>query len=69
VGIGAAESVLTSIQTFVMDKSQAPEHPTDTAVGKEEIFCDTCYKAYAVVKGYIITFAQYFNTTANTLTR
>ena len=34
VWIGAAENELTSTQTSVMDKSQAPEYLTDTTVGK-----------------------------------
>ena len=34
VGIDAAENELTSTQSSVMDKSQAPEYLTDTAEGK-----------------------------------
>lgn len=36
MGIAAAENELTSTQTSVMDKSQAPEYLTDTTIGKEQ---------------------------------
>ena len=63
VGIAAVENELTSTQTSVMDKSQAPEYLTDTTAGNEMM------NDNVVVQGnMIMTFAQYFNTTANTLT-
>ena len=64
VGIAAAENELTSTQTSVMDKSQASEYLTDTTVGKEQSMI-----IILVGPGNMrITFAQYFNTTANILT-